>query len=146
MNWKEYIENQKSNSFSFCFYDLATNAQIAESEGKIRIIFPDELKELYSQTDGAGIKLNEFPDMGIMDYLLFPLEYLVEYNLLFHKNWTAEKHLLFVAPHGNGDYYGYEVVYGEIVSTQIYKWDHEDDSSELYSNSLAEFIERVLNW
>jgi hypothetical protein len=145
LKWPDFSKQlRKDQILNYCFYDSVPESQLVEAECKIKIVFPDELKAFYRQTDGIGIELVAYPDIGIIDYLILPLEKVLEYSWFLHGDWFAEKNLLFIAPNGNGDYFGYEVVEGRMKSTQIYKWDHEDDSIELYSTSLAMFIQKQI--
>ncbi len=152
MNWKEIISTLEKPDDLFYLSNLpATVEQIAELEQSLQVILPDEMREFYLQTNGIT---EELAGIGIIGYLVLPIERVIEDNLSFrsreNQTYLPFETLLLVSPNGFGDYYGYRVQDGKIITTDIIAWDHENDRRIQIAASLKELIEgrtkSTLNW
>ena len=47
---------------------------------------------------------------------------------------------LFFADAGNGDLFGYRIENGRIPTTEVYAWDHEDDTNKIIAPSLKDYL------
>jgi len=48
---------------------------------------------------------------------------------------------LFFADAGNGDLFAYRIESGRIPTTEIYAWDHEDDTHKIIAPSLRDYLQ-----
>lgn len=80
--------------------------------------------------------------------LIWSTTQMVKDNLFF-RNFEDYKdiympfdHLFFFSDAGNGDLFAYAILKnGTIEKTDIYVWNHEDDSRTWVASSLEQFIE-----
>lgn len=54
--------------------------------------------------------------------------------------------LLFFSDAGNGDYFGYPITNGDTWETDIYVWNHEDNSRTWVASSLKNFLKIWISW
>ncbi len=77
---------------------------------------------------------------------MFSVQQIVETNLdsrrILGEVYGGLDRLLFVAGNGCGDYYSYKIEDGEISSTALYRWDHEENSITLVASDLADLIDK----
>ena len=108
-------------------------AIIRKTEQKLGVQFPSELTSLLSEVNGDNV-------------LLFSAEQIISYNLdsrsAFREVYNGLDDLLFVAGNGCGDYFAYQITDGAIISTDIVRWEHEDNSTVLIAGNLLELIEK----
>ncbi|MED4455006.1 SMI1/KNR4 family protein [Metabacillus fastidiosus] len=133
--WKNYIH---SISKEYNFRDPAVESEITQIKEELNVELPEKLLGLYDETNGVFDRFD--------DSLIWSTQQIVEENL-FYRNDEEYKnifmpfdHLLFFAPAGNGDLFGYAILNGHIQKDDIYVWDHEDDSRRWIASSLEEFI------
>ena len=109
---------------------------IANAENTLNITFPNELKELLLETDGDN-------------FLLLSVKQIIEDNLLVREAlsefYEGLEELLFIGGNGCGDYYAYSILDGQIKSTEIVRWEHEDNIKIVVAHSLKEMIDRYYN-
>ncbi len=114
----------------------ATPEQIRQTEEKMGVAFPQELRELLLELNGDR-------------YLLLSAEKIVEYNLLTREGlsecYDGLENLLFVAENGCGDYYCYKIDCGHITAPALYRWEHEENVTVPVATSLSELITRYYN-
>ncbi len=109
------------------------------TERALGIRLPSELGELLRECDGV---LGEF-GLG----LVWPAPRIVEENLGFRSNvdfpelYMPFDSLLFFADAGNGDQFAYSILAGEIRRSDIFVWDHENDSRTWVAPSLDLYLE-----
>ena len=133
--WKTYIN---SISAEQQFRDPATDAELTIIKEKLKIELPEELKQLYWETNGV------FDEFGCP--LIWSIDQIVEDNLNYREDedykdiFMPFEHLLFFSDAGNGDLFGYAILNGVIQKTDIYVWNHEDDSRTRVASSLKDFI------
>ncbi len=108
-------------------------AVINEAEQKLGFQFTPELTSLLSEINGY-------------DVLLFSVEQIVTYNIDsrrdFREVYDGIDNLLFIAGNGCGDYFAYRIADGAIISTDIVRWEHEDNSIVPIACNLAKLIEK----
>ena len=145
MNWKEYINDLALSDrlTSFAFEEPATKAAVDKLKAEFKLYeLPDELVDLYAQTDGIAELLN-----GIeIGELIWPaqrvLEINKEYRSLpeFKELYMSFEQLLFLADAGNGDLFGCVALNGRFDRRDIFVWNHEDDSRTWVAPDLTTFI------
>ncbi|MCM3364313.1 SMI1/KNR4 family protein [Niallia sp. HCP3S3_B10] len=135
--WKEFIS---SISNEHHFKEPATNYEIAQIQKEINVQLPEELAELFNETNGVFDNWN-CP-------LVWSTSQIIEDNLFF-RNFEDYKdiympfdNLFFFSDAGNGDLFCYAILKnGTIDKTDIFVWNHEDDSRTWVAASLKHFIE-----
>ncbi len=96
------------------------------------------LRELLSETDGV---LGEY-DLP----LIWTLSRIVEDNLHFRANanfktlYMPFDCLLFFSDGGNGDQFAFAIQNGEVRRSDIFVWNHEDDSRTWVASNLKSFL------
>lgn len=106
---------------------------IKEAEQKLGVQFTPELISLLSEVNGD-------------DVLLFSIKQIITYNIDSRRDYREVydgiDNLLFIAGNGCGDYFAYKITDGAIISTDIVRWEHEDNSVVPIAGNLAELIEK----
>jgi hypothetical protein len=109
---------------------------ITNAENRLSVIFPNELKELLLEMDGDN-------------WLLLSVKQIIEDNLQVREAlsecYEGLNEILFIGGNGCGDYYSYSILDGQINSTEIVKWEHEDNSKMVVAYSLKEMIDKYYN-
>ncbi len=136
--WKEIISRINND---WGFENPAPAVKISEAENNLRVKFPDELKSLLAETGGVldSVKHGTSLILGIDRILKDNMQLRQE---ALKGTYMPLDHLLLFAEAGNGDYFGYAVKGdGEIKKTDIFSWNHEDDSRKWVASSLEQFLE-----
>jgi SMI1-KNR4 cell-wall len=60
------------------------------------------------------------------------------------ESYMPFENLLFFADAGNGDQFAYPIIQGASLRSDIFAWDHENDSRTWVAASLQRYIERWL--
>ncbi|MGB4773557.1 MAG: SMI1/KNR4 family protein [Daejeonella sp.] len=149
MNWKEYIITGLSSpepSTRFSFNSPATERLLADLKVQFGLDqLPDELEELYKQTNG----INELLDGQVIAELIWPIERVIEankeYRTGFKDSYMSFDQLLFISDAGNGDLFGFVTLNGKFERSDIFVWNHEDDSRTWVAPNLTKFIEGWTN-
>ena len=109
---------------------------ITNAESRLNVMFPNDLTELWLEMDGDNC-------------LLLSVKQIIEDNLLVRETlsdcYEGLDELLFIGGNGCGDYYSYSIMDGKIKSTEIVRWEHEDNSRIVVANSLKEMIDKYYN-
>ena len=132
--WKEFINSITKEQH---FKDPATS-EIEEIQRKLDVVLPDELAALLTETNGVS------DDYGS---LIWPTSVIIKDNLFF-RNFEDYRdcympldNLFFFSDAGNGDLFCYAILKnGKIEKSDIYVWNHEDDSRTWVAASLKDFI------
>ncbi|MGG3891582.1 SMI1/KNR4 family protein [Metabacillus fastidiosus] len=138
--WKKYIN---SISKEYNFRDPAAESEITQIKDKLNVELPEKLLELFRETNGV-FDSHDYP-------LIWSTERMIEENLFYRNDEEYKEifmpfdHLLFFAPSGIGDLFGYRILNGHIQKEDIYVWNHEDDSRTWIASSLEEFIKGWIN-
>jgi hypothetical protein len=121
----------------------ATATQIEAVERAVGVTLSAELRELLAESDGV---FGEY-DLG----LVWPAVRIERDNLRFRALpafrglYMPFDSLLFFADAGNGDQFAFRILEGKIPDSDVYAWDHEDDSRRWVARSLADYLERWLS-
>ena len=152
MFWKEYLQNfssAKTPGFDLKFYPPMDEINLEMAEKKLEDKFPQELRNLYLETNGIGLVLLTGNQEGesLIGYLIWPLEQVITENLNFRSDVVLKKiyrsfnNFLFFSDAGNGDQYAYLIKNDNSeANNQIFRWDHEDDARRFFAGSLQEFF------
>jgi hypothetical protein len=130
--------------FEVCFQRLRIRTcghirRDAQAQRTLRVGFPTELIEVFSESDGVAGKYG----LG----LVWPLKRMVADNLSFRSNiefrelYMPFDCLLFFGDAGNGDQFAYSIRGGAIRSSDVFAWDHESDSRQWVAPSLRTYLE-----
>ena len=107
------------------------------------VSFPDELISILHESNGVE---GEF-GLG----LIWNVEKIRKDNLLFRQFsdykdiYMPFDHLLFFADAGNGDLFAFSITNGKIQRSDVYAWNHHDDSRQWVAPSLDLYLEWWLN-
>ncbi|WEK56080.1 MAG: SMI1/KNR4 family protein [Candidatus Cohnella colombiensis] len=128
--WKEFISELECE---LSFNQPASIESINSAEIELNVQFPQTLKELLLESNGV---LDEFECDA-----LWPLERIIEENksIRIEEQITFNNFLLF-SDAGNGDLFAFSIKEGNDNNEEIYVWNHEDESREIVSTSLKDFI------
>jgi hypothetical protein len=117
----------------------ATREQIAEAESKLGVAFPDDLRDLLLETDGV---LGEY-SLG----LVWPVEQITDDNLEyrsfpdFRDLYMPFEPLLFFGDAGNGDQFAFAILNGAVRRSDVFVWNHENDSRSWVAPDLRRYLE-----
>jgi hypothetical protein len=134
--WRNFIQSLSSDC---TFNPPCAFASLDIAQERLQIEFPDELRALLSESDGAMGKWG----LG----LVWPVERIVADNLLYRTNTDFRELympfdcLLFFADAGNGDQFAFSICGGAIQRTDIFAWNHENDSRSWVAPSLRTYLE-----
>ncbi|MBD3193596.1 MAG: SMI1/KNR4 family protein [Candidatus Lokiarchaeota archaeon] len=123
--------------------DPANPDFIEQIEHKFHIRLPEELLNLYNETNGVK-------DQFSYD-IIFPVQDLLKRNQEmrnddgFKSLYMPFDHLLFIGEYGNGDLFGYPIsMKGKIKKRSIFIWNHENDSWEWAAMSIVDLFIRAI--
>lgn len=134
--WREFVRQFVPEHQ---FFSAVTIEAIASASNEIGVELPDELQNLLLETNGVFGSY----ELG----LVWPIERIVEDNGAFRSNihfrelYMPFDSLLFFADAGNGDQFAYSIVGGRVRRTDIFVWNHEDDSRVWVAPSLGKYLE-----
>jgi hypothetical protein len=134
--WKEYVSKFLTKGE---FSAPVLPDEIVKVEKELKVKFPEELTSLFLETNGVK-------DVFKSD-LIWPLERIRKDNLFFRgfedfkEIYMPFDHLLFFADSGTGDQFAYSILNKEIRRTDVFAWNHEDDSRKWVASSMKQYIE-----
>ena len=134
--WREKVLDLHPGSI---FSDPVSQDQFIQTEQKLGVNIPVELGDLLRETNGVTDEYG----LGIV----WSIERIrkenesFRSNLEFAKMYMSFDQLLFFADAGNGDLFGYVVLQGRIRSSNIFAWNHENDSRNWVAQSLGKYLE-----
>ena len=146
MNWKQYISHLNSNDKieQYSFNSPAPHFLLQELKIHFELNeLPNELEQLYNQTDGV----NEILNGEKIGELIWTADKVIRINneyrndQNFRKLYMSFDQLLFIADAENGALFGFVTLDGGFHRNDIFVWNHEDDSRNWVAPSLAKFIE-----
>lgn len=149
MDWRAFINSLNSCSDSKFEFNLpATKDELLTLQEKFKLSeLPEELLELYTQTDG----IEEYLDNYNIGELIWSIERVIETNLEFRTYsdfkdlYMSFDQLLFVSDAGNGDLFGFVTINGNFDRNDIFVWNHENDSCTWIAPDLKTFLEGWMN-
>jgi len=134
--WRELVEKASRKS---TFHPPATRARLRAAEKSLGTALPDELESVLLESNGV---LGEY-DLG----LVWSIERIEEDNAQFRASADFRRlympfdSLLFFADAGNGDQFAFAVLDGAVRRSDVYAWDHENDSRSWVAPSLKTYLE-----
>jgi len=157
MNWspkqikhyRKLMEASSSRSIrdtaALCFDDCeflppVLPAEITAAENALGSAFPDDLKQLYSQTDGVSAHYGA--------PLVMPLQKAVQENQTLRQSpdlrglYMPFNHMLIFGAAGNGDLFFFPIHSDGSLAHIVFIWDHESDSRSYFANSLQDLFLR----
>ncbi|QDU86878.1 SMI1 / KNR4 family protein [Pirellulimonas nuda] len=139
-SWREMLRGLSSDCE---FSPPTTEYQLESSERELGAGLPDDLRSLLSETNGVTA------EYGVA--LIWPIERILNDNMAFRSNpefrelYMPFEPLLFFADAGNGDQFGFSVLAGCVRRTDVFTWNHEDDSRTWVAPTLARYLEGWLS-
>jgi hypothetical protein len=140
MNWKEHIEAICAQA---SFSQPAEEQALFAAETQLGMRLPQSLRELLAESNGVR---------GEHDLaLIWPLERIVADNRSFRESesfrtlYMSFEGLLFFADAGNGDQFAFAVAGGQVRRSDIFVWNHGDDSRTWLAKDLREYLEGWLS-
>ncbi len=134
--WREFIQSITSD---FRFHSPAALDEIEKAEASLDVLFPEKLRSLLQESNGVEGSYG----LG----LIWEVERIKKDNLFFRQFpdykdiYMPFDHLFFFADAGNGDQFAFGILSGKIQRSDIFVWNHEDDSREWVAPSLDMYLE-----
>ena len=134
--WREFLHNIGQD---FTYHSPASQEEIETAESSLDVVLPEELKGLLHESNGIEGSYGH----GV----IWDVERIAKDNLFFRQFseykdlYMPFDHLLFFADAGNGDLFGFTILNGKIQKSDIYVWNHEDDSRQWVAPSLDVYFE-----
>ncbi len=138
--WKELIQNRSDECK---FYLPSAPDDVAAVERSLNVQLPDELKDLLSESNG----IHGRHSLG----LVWPIEQIIKDNLEFRQMpdfkelYMPFDSLLFFGDSGGGDQFAFAILDGVIRRSDIFVWNHENDSRTWAAPSLQTYLDWCLN-
>ena len=136
IDWKNYIQTLSAE----CTFETPTTRnEIRKAEKTLSVRFPQELKDLLVQSNGAH------GEYGLG--LIWTINRIVKDNLSFRtyrpfrRIYMPFDNLLFFGDAGNGDQFAFRILDGVIRRKDVFVWNHEDDSRIWGAPSLELYLE-----
>jgi hypothetical protein len=151
VNWKDYImtiASRANQDTNFDFNPPVTGKLFTELRSELSLQnLPDELVELYKQTNGVDEKMK-----GVnIGELVWPIEKVINSNKEFRhaadfkELYMSFNQLMFFSDAGNGDLFCFVALNGTFHRFDIFVWNHENDSRTWVAPNLTKFIEWWVN-
>lgn len=121
------------------FSSPASQEEIQAIERALSIKLPRELRELLAESNGISGSYG--------GGLVWPADRIVTDNVTFRSSfdglYMSFESLPFFADAGNGDQFAFAIKRGQEgeLHSDVYVWDHEDDSRRWYAGSLLKYLE-----
>lgn len=121
------------------FRPHCSSSAIVSAESKLGQEFPDDLKALLLETNGV------FGSYGLP--LVWPLDRIVADNTDFRSRtdfvdlYMPFSSLLFFADAGNGDQFAFSILNDKIRKSDVFAWNHENDSRMWVAPDLGRYFE-----
>ncbi len=139
MDWRKHIS---ALSPDIEFNAPAQPEEIHDAETRLGVVFPDALKELWSQSNGL------IDHYGC--WFIWSRQEMVKENLEmrtfpgFSELFMPFDTLLFFGDDGGGDLFFFPILDGKIRNEFLFRWDHETDSRILEQHHLKTFVDRFI--
>ncbi len=136
MDWKTHLASRYPKLET---HPAVARERVEAASSKLGAAFPGELVSLLTTSDGLT------GDYGLG--LIWPLDEIVSRNEHFRtfpefrSLYMPFDALLFFGDAGNGDQFGYSLCGGEITKTDIFCWNHEDDSRTWVAPCLPTYLD-----
>lgn len=148
-HYRKLVDTSSSDSIretaALCFDDCELFAPVpttavAAAENSLGCALPEELKQLYSQTDGVSAHYGA--------PLVMPLRRAVEENEALRRSpelrglFMPFNHMLVFGGDNNGDLFFFPIHSNGSLASNVFIWDHESDSRSYFANTLKDFFLR----
>ena len=150
MDWKENINrlDLADSSTHFEFNNPASENIFQNLQSQLDLIeLPSELEDLYKQSNGIS---RHFKGQKIGE-LIWTAEEVIEVNKEYRSDpqykelYMSFNQLLFISDAGNGDLFGFVSLNGKFDRSDIFVWNHENDSRIWIAPNLTKFMEYYAN-
>lgn len=134
--WRDYL---KKRSADLTFNPPAPEEEIFRIAQELSVELPDELRDILSESNGIE------GEYGLG--LLWDGSRIKEDNLRFRSSsdfpdlYMPFDNLLFFGDAGNGDQFAFTILRGGVTRSDIFVWNHEDDSRTWIAPSLKIFYD-----
>lgn len=134
--WRDELQKLSED---LTFQSPASDTEIARITHGLGLALPDELHSILSESNGIEGKYG----LG----LLWNGTRILEDNLSFRNSsefsdlYMPFHNLLFFGDAGNGDQFAFAILRGGVTRSDIFVWNHEDDSRSWIAPSLKTFYE-----
>ena len=134
--WHDYLNKLTTD---LTFFPPAGGQELARIVLELGIELPDELGSILSESNGIH------GEYGLG--LLWDVSRIIEDNLRFRRSsefsdlYMPFDHLLFFGDAGNGDQFAFTILRGGVTRSDIFVWNHEDDSRSWIAPSLRTFYD-----
>ncbi len=156
MDWLQFIDKEliRRNNGKFGFNEPVTEALLTELKEQFGLTqLPEELEELYRQTNGVNdfVYIERVDEFILSEEFIWSVERIMETNTFKRTSDTYKEiyksfdNLFFFADSGGGDHFGFETVNGTFERPDVYFWDHEDDRRVWVAPNMKAFIEGWVN-
>lgn len=131
--WKSLINKVSDEPV---FNQPVTQEQLKEINDKFNLEITNELVNLLKESNGVETECARFWSSNEI------IEENIERRTLevFKDSYMSFDSLLFFADAGNGDFFAFSIINGDIQKDDIYVWNHEDDSRTWIAPSLEDFL------
>ncbi len=120
-------------------HEPAKESEIKEAEEKLGLELPDELKSIYSESDGIFMNTGANTVMRIRDLVYENLDLRDPEG--YDELYMPFNNLLFFGGAGNGDLWAFGIkMNGDIDTLNIYGWNHEDDGRPCVASSILDMF------
>ncbi|HEY1202934.1 MAG TPA: SMI1/KNR4 family protein [Niastella sp.] len=152
MDWIQFLSKEITfgDDRKLGFHEPAPQSLLQELKKQLNLTqLPPELEELYLQTNGIDdfLYIKQSDESIKMGHLIWSVERVIETNISKRTSATDKRiyksfdNLFFFADAGNGDLYGFETRNGIVEKTDVYIWDHENDTREWLAPGMKALIE-----
>ncbi len=147
MKWKQIINEMDNKSTHLRLNEPSSELEVSQISAEFKIELPLELVEFYKETNGICEMINK-EEIG--DFI-WKTERLVEENKACRTNpdfknlYMPFDCLLFIGDVGNGDNFGYSIQNNRIIKTDIFIWNHENDSRVWVAPNLETLVKWWMN-
>lgn len=134
--WKDFISKLNSD-INIEFNAPASENELLETEKALNIELPEWIKKPLLETNGFKNDSSLWSAYEIKENNIYIRDSFKEYFMPLDC-------FLFFGDAGNGDYFGFPIINGEIWKGDVYVWNHEDDSRTWVASSLKGFLKAWL--
>ena len=140
--WRELIEGLLARTEHKPKPEFSRPAGILELIGveeTLEVKLPDELKSFLRETNGVS---DEYGCNHIWEAQRIEQDNIaIRADQEYKQIYMPFDNLLFFGDAGNGDQFAFIVINGEVRGTEVFVWDHENDSRTWVAPSLKKYLE-----
>ena len=145
MKWQKIVNKIEGQLTKFQLN--RPNYEVSKIASEFKVELPLELVEFYRETNG----ISEIMNVEKIGDLIWDIQRLIQENKEYRTNQVFKELympfdcLLFIGDSGNGDNFGYSIQKNSINKTDIFTWNHEDDSRIWVAPNLEMFVKWWVN-